>query len=64
VYTIEAFDECGAVELGSANTAKEAVLKFLDAVGQHNRVWVNDEAGNELAFDELVRRAEEEGRSS
>lgn len=64
-FEIGAVDKRGlVVEVATVNSAKLATLRFLDAREHYERVWISDELGRVVTFDELIRRAQEEERSS
>lgn len=62
MYFVKAVDHGRDIDVATVDTAKQAVIKFLDALDQYNRVWVSDEAGNDLSMDDLTRLAQEEER--
>jgi hypothetical protein len=59
-YQITALDHGRIIDVATANSAKRAVARFLDALEQYNGAWVRDETGNELTFDVLCLRAVDE----
>ena len=59
-YLVRAVDRGSIVDVIAVDTARLAIIRFLDAADQYPRVWVCDEDGNDVVFDELIRRAEEE----
>ena len=61
VYRINAVGKDGkAVVLGTADTATQALNHVRDAMGDYPRAGVTDECDHDVAWAELVRRAEEE----
>ena len=64
VYRINAVGKEGkAVVLGTADSATQALKHVQDAVGDYPRAWVTDEYDQDVAWSELVRRAEEEAHT-
>ena len=61
VYRVNAVGKDGkAIVLGTADTATQALNHVRDAIGDYPRAWVTDEYDHDVAWAELVRRAEEE----
>ena len=60
-FEIGAVNERGLiVSVATVGSAKLATSRFLDAREQYDHVWISDEFGRVVTFDELVRRAQEE----
>jgi len=60
IYVIRAVDKGAAIDIATVDTARQAIVKFLDALERHERAWVNDGSGHDMSIDELARLALEE----
>jgi len=64
-FAIGAVNQRGLiVNVATVGSAKLAILRFLDAREEYERVWISDEFGRVVTFDELVCCAQREERSS
>ena len=63
VYLVKAAERGRAVEVATVDSAKQAVIHYLDALGQYGRAWVSDASGNDILIDDLVNLALREGSS-
>lgn len=63
IYLVRAVERGSIIDVATVDTARVAIIKFLDAADQYSRTWVCDHEGHDIVFDELVRRAEEEERN-
>ena len=64
IYRINAVGKEGKViVLGTADTATQALNHVRDAIGDYPRAWVTDEQDQDVAWAELLRRAEEEQKA-
>lgn len=62
VYQVQAAKEGRAVIVATVDTANHAIIKFLDALEEYGRAWVQNASGDDVPMDELTRLAAEEQR--
>lgn len=63
-YTIKVVDRSGAIiAIASTSSAKEALEAYRGSVRMYHRLWVSDEAGEDVSEDALIEFAAEEGRT-
>jgi hypothetical protein len=61
VYLVKAAANGDIVDIATADSAKLAMIRYLDAVDQYDRAWVSDDSGKDILIDDLVRLAQQEG---
>lgn len=59
-YEIRAVNGGEVVNIATADTASEALIKVIDARAQYRRAWVKDETGRDVSLSELSARADDE----
>lgn len=60
-YRLNAVGRDGRVlEIGTANSSNQALLKIRDMLDEFPRAWVTDEEDLDVSLPDLMRRAEAE----
>ncbi len=63
IYFIKAAEHGAVIDVATADSAKRAMIHYLDALHQYDRAWVSDGSGNDIAIDHLAQLANEESGS-
>lgn len=57
VYFVKAAQNGSTVDVATVDSAKQAMVQYLDAIDQYERAWVSDGSGSEMLIDDLARLA-------
>ena len=60
VFSIKAVDRGTIFEVATVDSAKQALIQYLDALDRYNCAWVSDQSEGDIQIDELVRLAQDD----